>query len=103
MPYRLTSKDGDIAFELRPGTPLVLGRSLSSDLPVLDPTISRRHAELTVIGEGVDVRDLGSSNGTFVDGERVTATRLTAGGKIIFGKVLFELRELSSMLIDDAS
>lgn len=103
MSYRLTSPDGNIAFELRPGIPLVLGRALSSDLPVLDPTVSRRHAELTVMGSGVDVRDLGSSNGTYVGGERVTQARLTAGGRVIFGRVPFELRELSSMLIDDAS
>ena len=46
MPFRLVSADGQLSFELRAGLPLVLGRALSSDLPVLDPTVSRRHAEL---------------------------------------------------------
>jgi len=103
MPYRLVSSDGNIQFELRPGMPMVLGRALNSDLPVLDPTISRRHAEVTADVGGVSVRDLGSSNGTFVSGARVASTRLNGGDRIIFGKVQFELRELSSMLVDDAT
>ena len=54
MPFRLVSADGQLSFELRAGLPLVLGRALSSDLPVLDPTVSRRHAELTIEpGDGV--------------------------------------------------
>jgi adenylate cyclase len=103
MPYRLVSASGDVTFELRPGAPLVLGRALSSDLPVLDPTVSRRHAEVTIETAGVSIRDLGSSNGTFVNGNRITSARIAPGDRIIFGKVLFELRELSPVLIDDAT
>ena len=103
MPYRLVSADGQLSFELRPGAPLVLGRALSSDLPVLDPTVSRRHAELTVEPAGVQLRDLGSSNGTFVNGTRVANSRLNAGDRIVFGKILFELRELSPVMIDDGT
>jgi adenylate cyclase len=103
MPYRLVSADGQLSFELRPGAPLVLGRALSSDLPVLDPTVSRRHAELMVEPVGVQLRDLGSSNGTFVNGARIANARLGAGDRIVFGKILFELRELSPLMIDDGT
>ncbi len=103
MAYRLVTTDGNIQFELRPGMPMVLGRALNCDLPVLDPTISRRHAELTADATGISVRDLGSSNGTFVGGTRIGATRLAGGDHITFGKVQFEVRELSPMLVDDAS
>ncbi|MFN8570658.1 MAG: adenylate/guanylate cyclase domain-containing protein [Gemmatimonadaceae bacterium] len=103
MPYRLVSASGEMTFELRPGAPLVLGRALSSDLPVLDPTVSRRHAEVAVESSGVTLRDLGSSNGTFVNGNRITTARVVPGDRLIFGKVLFELRELSPVLIDDAT
>jgi adenylate cyclase len=102
----MVSADGDLSFELRSGVPLVLGRALSSDLPVLDPTVSRRHAELQVDGESISLRDLGSSNGTFVNGigiPRDQTMRLTPGDRIVFGRVLFELRELSPVLVDDAS
>ena len=93
MPYRLTSSDGEHAFELRSGAPLVLGRALSSDLPLLDPTISRRHAELTAGEGGVELRDLGSSNGTFVNGGRVEAGRLVPGDIVTFGKLTFTVEE----------
>jgi hypothetical protein len=53
---------------------LVLGRDqASADLVIDDPGVSRRHARLVTDGGGVVVEDLGSSNGTFVNGERITA------------------------------
>ncbi|HEX9563130.1 MAG TPA: adenylate/guanylate cyclase domain-containing protein [Gemmatimonadaceae bacterium] len=103
MPFRLVSADGQLSFELRAGAPLVLGRALSSDLPVLDPTVSRRHAELTIEPSSVLLRDLGSSNGTFVNGSRVSTTSLIAGDHVVFGKILFELHDLSPLLIDDST
>jgi adenylate cyclase len=103
MPFRLVSADGQLSFELRAGLPLVLGRALSSDLPVLDPTVSRRHAELTIEPSSITIKDLGSSNGTFVNGTRITNTAARMGDKIVFGKILFELQELSPVLIDDGT
>ena len=103
MPFRLVSADGQLSFELRTGLPLVLGRALSSDLPVLDPTVSRRHAELTIEPTSVLLKDLGSSNGTFVNGNRVTTTSIKMGDRVVFGKILFELQDLSPMLIDDGT
>jgi pSer/pThr/pTyr-binding forkhead associated (FHA) protein len=66
--------------------PLVIGRD-AEGLVVDDPTVSRRHL---VVEPGRDVlvcRDLGSANGTFVDGERVTgAVHLRAGSRIRLGE-----------------
>jgi adenylate cyclase len=73
--------------------PLVLGRALNSDIPVFDPTISRRHAEVRSDDTGVEVKDLGSSNGTFLNGAKVGEARLTAGDVIGFGRVTFRVRE----------
>lgn len=94
MPYRLVSFSGDQSFELPPGRSLVVGRGISSDIAIYDPTISRRHAELTVGTDGVEVQDLGSSNGTCINGSRVRAGRLHPNDSITFGKVLFQLKEL---------
>jgi adenylate cyclase len=93
MVYKLISTEGDQAFELRLGPPLVVGRALTSDIPVLDPTISRRHAEVRLDEAGVHVRDLGSSNGTFLNGQKVDTTRISPGDVITFGKVAFRLKE----------
>src|ERR1700733_6931920 len=97
MPYRLTPATGDQTYDLRAGTLLVVGRALTSDIPVFDPTISRRHAEVVCGEEGVEVRDLGSSNGTFVNGAKVETARLSPGDVVSFGKVPFRLTEVSPL------
>jgi adenylate cyclase len=95
MPYRLVSPSGDQTFELPQGRSLVVGRGVTSDIAIYDPTISRRHAELTVAADGVRVKDLGSSNGTCINGARVSAGRLNPDDSITFGKVLFQLKDQS--------
>jgi adenylate cyclase len=96
MSYRLISTEGDQSFEVRGGTQLVVGRALNSDIPVLDPTISRRHAEVVCDEEGVEVRDLNSSNGTFLNGQKIQTARLSPGDVVTFGKVAFRLKEVTT-------
>ena len=48
-----------------------------------DPTVSSRHAELTVDRGGAVVRDLGSTNGTFVNNQRLAAPRRLADGDVL--------------------
>ncbi|NUO65107.1 MAG: FHA domain-containing protein [Gemmatimonadaceae bacterium] len=96
MAFKLISTEGEQTFELRSGGTLVVGRALTSDIPVLDPTISRRHAEVAWDDSGVHVRDLGSSNGTFLNGVKVETARLSPGDVITFGKVPFRLREITA-------
>lgn len=95
MPFKLISTEGEQTFELRSGGTLVVGRALTSDIPVLDPTISRRHAEVLWDTTGVHVKDLGSSNGTFLNGVKVEEAKLSPGDVITFGKVPFRLKEIS--------
>ena len=59
-------KHGDETLELSEGK-ITLGRSRQCDLSVQEPSISRKHAFLTVGGGRIRVQDLGSSNGTFVN------------------------------------
>jgi adenylate cyclase len=91
MFYRLISPDGTQSFDLKLHAPLIVGRAPTCDLSVADPTISRRHAELVVDEEQVTLRDLGSSNGTFVNGHKVAAATLEVDDLIAFGKVAFRL------------
>ena len=91
MAFRIVSTSGSQSFELPEGSTLLVGRAASSDIPIFDPTISRRHAKLISTGAGVRVSDLGSSNGTFVNGERVEDASIEAGDELVFGKVPFRL------------
>jgi adenylate cyclase len=67
----------------------VLGRAAGCDVPEFDPTISRKHAELAASAEGVAVRDLGSSNGSFLNGARVEEAVVHPGDTITFGRLAF--------------
>lgn len=68
------------------GPVTVIGRGSDADVVVDDPGVSRRHAEIRVEPGGAVVRDLGSTNGTFVDGERAGAARLSDGSTITVGR-----------------
>jgi len=92
MRLKLTSADNLQTFELKSGGTQIVGRAPTSDIPVFDPTISRRHAELVADDKVVHVRDLGSSNGTFVNGARVETATVAIGDTVTFGKVAFKLQ-----------
>lgn len=92
MTYKLVSFTGDQDFDLMPDHPYVVGRAVTSDIPIFDPTISRRHAELRVVQGGVSVQDLGSSNGTFLNGTRITEGTIEPNDSVTFGKVVFQLK-----------
>ena len=71
----------------------VLGRSDESDLVLDDPYASDFHMRLVAQDEGITLHDLGSTNGTYVNGRRVTApTRLRRGDTIQVGKTVMEVR-----------
>src|SRR5436190_22975316 len=62
--------------KLRPGTNR-LGRGPESDFQIEHDTISALHCEVDVAAEALLVRDCGSTNGTFVDGEPIVSAKLT--------------------------
>jgi two-component system, NtrC family, response regulator GlrR len=64
---------------------LVLGGAEGVDLVIADPAVSRLHAELELLDSGLWVRDLGSRNGTFVQGVRVTRANIPDGGVLRLG------------------
>jgi pSer/pThr/pTyr-binding forkhead associated (FHA) protein len=70
---------------------LVLGRQ-TADLVIEDPQVSRRHALVRAAGDVLEVEDLGSRNGTWVNGARVAgATRLAPGDRVRLGESTFEV------------
>ena len=65
----------------------VVGAGPTADVIVDDPAVSRAHVELSLVPEGVAVRDLGSRNGTFYLGQRVEKLVLTLGSRLRLGDV----------------
>ncbi len=93
--YILRGRRGDqpIRHDLRPGTQ-TLGRDTLCDIRLDDHAVSRRHAEVVVEGDSVLVRDLGSLNGTFVNGKQIEGEIiLEPGGKLRIGHAEMTLSE----------
>jgi pSer/pThr/pTyr-binding forkhead associated (FHA) protein len=68
-----------------------LGRGPESDIRVEDPGVSRAHCEI-VLGTPAVLRDLGSTNGTLVDGQRVSQIALVDGSTVQVGSTTFVYR-----------
>ena len=75
--------------------PVVIGRLSNSDVVLSDSNVSRRHAELRRDGDTWTLVDLGSTNGTLVNGKLAREHRLTNGDRLTFGtsEMRFELSE----------
>jgi pSer/pThr/pTyr-binding forkhead associated (FHA) protein len=71
---------------------LVIGRGPGADVAFDDDQISAHHAALEFTGEAFRIQDLGSTNGTFVNGKPVQARELAAGDRIELGRHLLQLR-----------
>jgi DNA-binding winged helix-turn-helix (wHTH) protein len=76
----------------------IIGRDEAASVRLDDPMVSRRHARIFVSASGVLIEDLGSKNGTFIDGEPVAAhpMPLRHGTQLAFGTVLVVYGESSS-------
>jgi FHA domain/Protein of unknown function (DUF3662) len=72
----------------------LIGRSEDSDIFLVDPSVSRTHAVVEVDGAEPTVRDLGSTNGTFVNGERIDARPLRPGDELKFGNTQMRFEAL---------
>jgi pSer/pThr/pTyr-binding forkhead associated (FHA) protein len=82
-------------FRILPGGVKTLGRATGADFIVDAALISRVHCRLTASSDGqLEVRDLESTNGTFVNGARIEAVTLTPGDRVQVGRVeLVALRD----------
>ncbi len=71
-----------------------IGRTLNNDFVIENPSVSKKHAQISHSERGHELLDLGSSNGTFVNGQRIaTATTLTDGCEVRFGRARFVYRQ----------
>jgi len=65
------------------GGEAIVGRDPGVDIRIDHPSVSRRHARVTVVGDGVFIQDLGSTNGTLVGIHTVRGRRLVPDGAVV--------------------
>jgi pSer/pThr/pTyr-binding forkhead associated (FHA) protein len=91
----LKTPDGaepDLTFRLLPGSMKTVGRATGADFIVDANLVSRVHCRLSAGATGIEVEDLDSTNGTFVNGSRVEKRALAkAGDRIGVGRVELEV------------
>ena len=71
---------------------MLFGRKEDCHVRIPVSSVSREHCELKIEGDKATVRDLGSSNGTYVNGERVQEQQLSAGDLLAVGPTVFVIR-----------
>ena len=86
--YSFINLTGNGQFEIffLPEKPVAIGRDAANDIVVDDEPVSKRHARLTFANNEMTLWDVGSKNGTFVNGERITNRKLQPGDVVSVGK-----------------
>jgi predicted component of type VI protein secretion system len=80
-------------FPLRPNREVIIGRGSEFDMVLDEDMVSRRHARLATYHGQIVLQDLKSTNGTFVNGERISVSRLKVGDRVLIGNSVMELVE----------
>jgi hypothetical protein len=78
-------------FPLAKDKQVVIGRSSELDMVLVEDMVSRKHAKITVQAGKITIEDLGSTNGTFVNGEKIKQARLKEGDRILIGTSILKL------------
>jgi pSer/pThr/pTyr-binding forkhead associated (FHA) protein len=79
-------------FDLPPVAELTVGRGVGNELVLDDPSMSRKHVKLKRLGGGrIEIEDLNSANGTYINGRKITTAQAGPGDTVRFGEVMFRL------------
>ncbi len=95
-----SSSSGDVKHRTAISTEtLTVGRRPTNLLCLSDPTVSGKHAELSIVDGELILTDLNSTNGTLVNGTRVTGSNVLQGGDVVhFGQVVFSVEKTVEVL-----
>ncbi len=78
-------------FPLDSDKEIIIGRSSGLDMVLVEEMVSRRHAKITVKDENLGIEDMGSTNGTFVNGEKVKKASLREGDRVLIGTSILKV------------
>jgi Domain of unknown function (DUF4388)/FHA domain len=71
--------------------PIIIGRSSDLEMVLVEDMVSRKHARISMQGDQIWIEDLGSTNGTFVNGEKIKRTLLKEGDRVLIGTSILKL------------
>ena len=89
-------------FPLPESAELLIGRSADLDLVLSEEMVSRKHAKMKIQGASMVLTDLGSTNGTYVNGEKIRRHEVSIGDRLLLGTSIIRVIEASEMTIDEA-
>src|SRR5579863_5328444 len=78
-------------FPVVPEKQIIVGRSSDLDMVLVEDMVSRKHARIGMQGDQIWIEDLGSTNGTFVNGEKIKRARLKEGDRVLIGTSILKL------------
>ncbi len=92
-------------FPLLPNREILIGRSSDLDMTLVEDMVSRKHAKIITTDDAVIIQDLGSTNGSFVNGEKIKKARLKEGDRILIGTSILKLiaKEVAATDADEAA
>jgi pSer/pThr/pTyr-binding forkhead associated (FHA) protein len=85
-----------VTFRIRSGSIKTVGRAPRADFVVDAPLVSRLHCQLTAMDDTLQVEDLKSTNGTFVNDQRIERASLTNGDRLRVGRVEMKVEQATS-------
>ncbi len=83
-------------FPLYPDREILVGRSSDLDMVLVEDMVSRKHAKISVSADQIFIQDLGSTNGSFVNGEKIRRARLKEGDRILIGTSIIKVVAVDS-------
>ncbi|MET0591756.1 MAG: DUF4388 domain-containing protein [Polyangiaceae bacterium] len=78
-------------FPMVPNKEIVVGRSSDLDMVLVEEMVSRKHARIAYENDAVVIEDLGSTNGTFVNGEKIKRAQLKEGDRVLIGTSILKV------------
>src|SRR5450432_1563819 len=78
-------------FPITPDKQIIVGRSSDLDMVLVEDMVSRKHARIAMQQDQIWIEDLGSTNGTFVNGEKIKRARLKEGDRVLIGTSILKV------------
>ena len=84
-------------FPIEDARPIVVGRSSDLDMVLVEEMVSRRHAQIEMREGVITIQDLGSTNGTFVNGEKIQSSALREGDRVLIGTSILKVVSIKNV------